>query len=120
MTLTAATATFQAQYNLPYTFRDVFIDSDNNPARGYAVTVDGQIGADYLIENGTFYSYVGPGFTWAPISDVNPLVSNTGGLYTWQVPTNRLGTSVSTLSVVFEGSGRFDAAHTDVITAALG
>lgn len=116
--LTADTVTFQAVYNLPYTFRNVFVDTDLDPTTGYAVTVDGgQIGADFLIENGTFYSYTGPGFAWNPIAGVAPLVSDVDGLVTWRVPAGALGPAVTSVAVVFNGSGGFPDAYTGVVTA---
>src|SRR6266545_1453310 len=41
--LTSSTATFQAQYNLPFTFHNVFIDADHNANTGYQVA---GVGAD--------------------------------------------------------------------------
>lgn len=112
VTESGGTVTFSAQYNLPYTFYNVLIDTDGNAATGYSVTgADGTtIGADYLIENGTLYSYVGPGFSWSAVSGVSPLVSNTNGLYVWQVPAADLGSGTTSLSVVFNGNGNSEAA----------
>ncbi len=114
--LTAATASFQALYNLPFTFYHVFIDTDRNAATGYQVA---GVGADYFIENGTFYQHTGTGFTWTVVNGVNPLVSNTGGLYKWQVPTSTLGTGVQAINVVFNGSGSSPDAYTPISTATL-
>ena len=114
--LTSATTTFQAQYNLPFTFHNVFIDTDNDAATGYQVA---GIGADYLIEDGTLYQHTGTGFSWATVSGVSPLVSNSGGLYQWQVPTSSLGVAVQSIKVVFNGSGGSPEAYTDIITATL-
>jgi hypothetical protein len=120
VTLTSATATFEATYNLPYTFQNIFIDVDGDSSTGYSVSTGGaQIGADFLIENGAFYSYVGPGFSWSQIADVNPFVADVNGRYTWQVPTATLGSGVAAISVVFNGSGGFPDAYTGVVTAAL-
>ncbi len=114
--LTSSTATFQAQYNLPFTFHNVFIDADHNANTGYQVA---GVGADYLIQNDTFYQHTGTGFSWTPVTGVNPLVSSTGGLYQWQVPTSSLGTGVQTINVVFNGSGGSPEAYTAIITATL-
>jgi hypothetical protein len=54
---------------------DAFIDSDNNAATGYAV---GGIGADFLIQNGAFYSNNGGGFSWTPIATGLTVVDETG------------------------------------------
>ncbi len=112
--LTSTVASFLAQYNLPFNFYNVFVDTDLNAATGYQVA---GIGADYLIQNGAFYQNSGPGFTWTQVSGVNPLMSNTGGLYQWQVPTSSLGAGVQTIKVVFNGSGSSPDAYTSIITA---
>jgi chitodextrinase len=114
--LTSTVASFQAQYNLPFTFYNVFIDADRNAATGYQVA---GVGADYLIQNGTFYQHTGTGFSWTVVSGVSPLVSNTGGLYMWQVPTGSLGSGVQAINVVFNGSGSSPDAYTSTITATL-
>jgi hypothetical protein len=77
------------------------------------------VGADYLIQNGAFYQHTGTGFSWTVVSGVNPLISNTGGLYHWQVPTSALGSGVSSMDVVFNGSGSSPDAYTSIITATL-
>lgn len=114
--LTSTTTSFQAQYNLPFTFYNVFIDTDRNAATGYQVA---GVGADYLIQNGTLYQHTGTGFNWTTVSGINPLVSNTGGLYQWQVPTSSLGTGLQAIDVVFNGSGGSPDAYTSIITATL-
>jgi chitodextrinase len=120
VTLTSTTATFEATYNLPYTFQNIFIDVDGDSSTGYSVSAGGaQIGADFLIENGAFFSYVGPGFSWGQVADVSPFVSDVDGRYTWEVPTSSLGSGVDSVSVVFNGSGGFADAYTGVVTATL-
>jgi hypothetical protein len=114
--LTSSVASFQAQYNLPFNFYNVFIDTDSNAATGYQVA---GVGADFLIQNGTFYQHSGAGFTWTQVSGVSPLISNTGGLYHWQVPSSTLGSGVQTIKVVFNGSGSSPDAYTSIITANL-
>jgi chitodextrinase len=114
--LTATNATFTAQYNLPFTFYNVFIDTDGSTATGYQVA---GIGADFLIQNGTYYQHSGSGFSWATISGVSPLLSNTNGLYQWRVPTSTLGTGVTSIRVVFNGSGSSPDAYTSIVTANL-
>jgi chitodextrinase len=114
--LTATVASFQAQYNLPFSFHNVFIDTDSNAATGYQVA---GIGADYLIEDGGFFQHTGTGFTWTQVSGVSPLVSSAGGLYQWQIPTSSLGAGVSTILVVFNGSTGSPDAYTSIITATL-
>jgi len=114
--LTSTVTSFQAQYNLPFTFYNVFIDTDRTATTGYQVA---GVGADYLIQNGTLYQHSGTGFSWTAVSGVSPLVSNTGGLYRWQVPTSSLGTGLQSINVVFNGSGSSPDAYTPIITATL-
>lgn len=115
--LTAANATLTAQYNLPFTFYNVFIDTDNNAGTGYAVA---GLGADRLIQGGSYFQHAGgTGWNWTPISGVNPLLSNTNGLYQWQVPTSTLGTGVTVIKVVFNGSGSSPDYYTAIVTANL-
>jgi len=100
----AATTTFQAQYNLAFNFQNVFVDADGNAATGYPV---GGIGADFLIQNGGFLQHATGAATWdwTPVTlPSGPLVSNVGGLVTWEVPSSVFGAATS-LSVVFNGSG---------------
>ncbi|MBN9140621.1 MAG: fibronectin type III domain-containing protein [Micrococcales bacterium] len=100
----ATTTTFQAQYNLTFNFQNVFIDADGNAATGYPV---GGIGADFLIQNGGFFQHATGAATWdwSPVTlGSGPLVSNVGGLVTWEVPSSTFGAATS-LSVVFNGSG---------------
>jgi chitodextrinase len=113
--LTSANATLSAQYNLPFTFHNVFIDTDNNANTGYAIA---GIGADRLIQDGSYYQHAGgTGWNWSPVSGVNPLQSSTGGLYQWQVPTSTLGTGVTSIKVVFNGSGSSPDYFTAIVTA---
>jgi chitodextrinase len=105
VTFNATTAHFEAQYNLTYNFQNVFIDTDGNLATGYQIN---GIGADYLIENGTLYHSTAEAnaFDWTPVTLASgPLSSSTGGLYKWDVPSATFGAGVTTLSVVFDGSG---------------
>jgi chitodextrinase len=115
VTLTSTTASFQAQYNLPFTFHNVFIDTDSNTTTGYGVA---GIGADYLVQDGALYQHTGTGWSWATVSGVSPLLSSTGGLYQWQIPTSSIGTA-QTIQVVFNGSGGSPDAYTTVITATV-
>jgi chitodextrinase len=115
--LTAANASLSAQFNLPFTFYNVFIDTDNNASTGYAVA---GIGADRLIQGNAYFQHAGgTGWNWTQVSGVNPLLSNTSGLYQWQVPTSSLGTGVTTIKVVFNGSGSSPDYYTAIITANL-
>jgi chitodextrinase len=99
-----ATTTFEAQFNLAYSFRHVYIDADGSATTGLQV---GGIGADYMIENGSFFQHSTGANAWdwtaVPLS-VGPLVSSTGGRYVWEVPSAQFGGATS-LNVVFSASG---------------
>jgi hypothetical protein len=98
--LDASIATYGATYANPFDFNRVFIDSDNNASSGYAVST---IGANYMIENGILYHYVGPGFAWSAVTSVSPLLSSDNGIYAWQVPVSALSGATTTQKVLFNG-----------------
>jgi len=50
--------------------QDIFIDIDNNPNTGYSNPRWGDIGAEYLIEGGSLYSYGGQGWSWNFIANI--------------------------------------------------
>lgn len=54
---------------------DLFIDTDNNAATGY--TISG-IGADFLIQNGSFFSNIDNTFNWTPIVTGYTITDETG------------------------------------------
>ncbi|MBO0813157.1 MAG: hypothetical protein J2P23_14090, partial [Microlunatus sp.] len=100
----ADTTTFQADYNVPFSFDHVFIDTDSSTATGYQT---GGVGAEFMIENGTLYQNTDDTntFNWTPIPlDPGPLVSSTGGHFVWQVPSSVFG-STNSMTVVFSGAG---------------
>jgi hypothetical protein len=116
VTFGATTATFLAQYNLSFNDHNVFIDTDNSTATGYQV---GGIGADFLIQNGTFFHHTTGANTWDWTQNTlgtGPLISSTGGAYNWQVPSSEFGSATS-LRVVFNGSGTSPDATLAIITA---
>lgn len=116
VTYGATTTTLQAQYNLTYNFRDVFIDTDNNVATGLQI---GGIGADFLIQGTSFYQHADGTNTWAwtPVSlGSGPFISHVGGLYVWEVPSSYFSPS-TTLRVVFHGSGSSTEYVTSVVVA---
>ena len=118
VTFTSTAATFSAQFNLPFTFQHVFVDSDADAATGYPV---GGIGADVMIEGsgGTAATYRHTGaaadFTWDSAGTGDPLVSSADGVYGWRVPSSVFGSSTR-LSTVFNGSGSWPDYTTPVIT----
>ena len=117
VTYTSTTATFSAQYNLPFTFQHVFIDTDGVATTGYPI---GGIGSEFMIETSgataSLYSKTGTpaNWTWTWVSAGTPLVSSVNGLYIWSVPTSTLG-APATLTTVFNGSGSWP----DYTTAAV-
>ncbi|MFT4234051.1 MAG: spherulation-specific family 4 protein [Microbacterium sp.] len=105
---------FSADYNLSFSFHTIFIDADADASTGYAT---GSIGADYMIQNSSFYQQSGgSGWSWDLVSLASgPLVSVEGASYTWSVPTSYFDPS-TTLTVVFSGSGGADDVFLDPIT----
>jgi hypothetical protein len=89
----------------------VFIDSDNNAGTGYSTTGTPSgsptIGADFLIENDTLYSFAGSSSTeyrWNTVATVTPTVS--GSTVTWVINTSSLGTGAATTQLVaFQADG---------------
>ncbi|MBT2234521.1 spherulation-specific family 4 protein [Nonomuraea sp. NEAU-A123] len=118
-TLDSATATYTAQFNLPFSFHHVFIDTDANYLTGWSVQT---IGAEFMIEDGILYKKTGDqtAFSWTVVSGVSPLLSTSGGLYRWSVPASALTGAGATHKVVFNGTGDSDSAYSDVITVTRG
>jgi chitodextrinase len=117
-TLTSTTATYTATYNLEFTFHIVCIDSDNNANTGYKVTLsNGNIGCDYMIQDGMLYQYAGTGtdWTWTAQSDV-PQETVTGDTYSWQIHASWLGAHATTEQVAFNGSGYSPNAWSSIVT----
>lgn len=120
-TLNASDATFSVKYDLPFTFHHVFIDTDNDSSTGYIVSSgDDQLGAEFMIENSWLYKHVGDGWNWSQVSSVSPLTSSVDGVFTWTVPTAVLGTGVSTVNAIFNGTGSSPDAYSTTVTAHLG
>jgi hypothetical protein len=44
-----------------------YLDTDRNAATGFSIA---GLGADYLIENGLLYKYIGPGWNWSEVKPV--------------------------------------------------
>ena len=102
---TATSASYRADYVDPFTYHRVFVDADDNATTGYDLGAPYLTGADYMIENGALYAYVGPGWAWSQVSGVAPLVSAAHGVhYQWQVPTSAFATSAATQHVQFQAS----------------
>src|SRR3569623_1690916 len=53
--------TYVFQYSVAGSYYRAYLDTDMNASSGFATQ---GIGADYLLENGFLYRYVGPGWAW--------------------------------------------------------
>jgi hypothetical protein len=95
---------YQANFALPHAFKHVFIDTDTNPATGYA---SGGIGADYMIENDNLYHHNGGGWSWTLVASA-PATGGTTGTKSWTVTRASINETAGTgelADVVFHGSG---------------
>ncbi|MDR8413063.1 fibronectin type III domain-containing protein [Nonomuraea sp. 3-1Str] len=116
---TATTASYTAQFNLPYTSYHVFIDTDANYQTGWSIgNGTSYIGADYMIENSTLYQKTGAAgeFTWTAVTGVNPLVSSAGGLYKWSVPLSSLTGVGTTHNILFHGTDGTRNDYSNLVT----
>jgi hypothetical protein len=101
-------AYYQANFAQAFTLKHVLIDTDMNPATGYAF---GGIGADYLIENDHLYRHAGGGWRWTLISSI-AMAGGTTGQVSWTVPRASIGETAASgelSNVIFEGRGGFTA-----------
>lgn len=111
-----STVSYSADYLLPFAFRRVFIDSDNNASTGYHTFSSPSIGADYVIEGSTLLRHVGAtdAYTFDVVKSVPPNVS--GNTITWQILVSDLGSPGATQKVTFQGDGFAQSTHSSVIT----
>jgi hypothetical protein len=115
----ATTISYSADYLLPFAFRRVFIDSDNNASTGYHTFSSPSIGADYVIEGSTLLQHIGATneYTFNVVKSVPPSVS--GNTVTWQILVSDLGSPGSTQKVTFQGDGFAAPTYSSVITLTL-
>ncbi|TCC24008.1 DUF4832 domain-containing protein [Kribbella sindirgiensis] len=85
-TNTATTVTYRFSYTGTPQFLRVYVDTDRNPATGFA---QAGTGADYLLENGSLYQHTGTGWSWTLVRAVT--FTNTGGVAQWTVDRADLG-----------------------------
>jgi Domain of unknown function (DUF4832)/Domain of unknown function (DUF4874) len=85
-TNTATTVTYRYQYTGSPAWLRVYVDTDRNPATGFATT---GVGADYLLENGTLHRHNGGGWSWTAVTAVTH--TGGGGTATWTVNRGDLG-----------------------------
>ena len=94
------TSTYSFSYTGSPQYLHVFIDSDNATTTGYQA---GEIGADYMVENGVLYEYSGSGgpWSWSRIGSVQTSLTSTAASYT--VLRSQIGgTSANRATVVFQ------------------
>lgn len=90
----AGNVTYILNYSSSYTYRRVYIDTDQNSATGYLKGPTGaQIGAEFLLEQGTLYrranSSPGSDWSWTSVKTVN--YSDSGARATWIVARSDIG-----------------------------
>ncbi len=109
----AETIRYHARIRPVWTWRQVFIDEDEEAATGYAW---GGIGAGYLIENGRLYRHAGPGWAWAYLGDAHESVS--GDSHLWWVRRSDLGETrgLERSRLRFHGNGGSPAAASALYT----
>jgi hypothetical protein len=93
---------FHADIDEGFDVHHIFIDDDANPRTGYAYN---GVGAGYLIENGSLYRYVGPGWAWEKVGRAGHVVDGTS--HDWSVARAELGATRGSplFNVVFQAHG---------------
>jgi hypothetical protein len=86
VTTSGTSVTYQFSYAGTPKYLRVYIDADQSPASGLAVS---GMGADYLIENSWLYGFRGPGWAWSQIGTVTASAANQ--LARWTVDRARVG-----------------------------
>ncbi len=77
---------YRFSYTGTSTWLRAYVDTDQNPATGFAV---GGIGADYLVENGWLYRSAGSGWNWSFLQTVQH--ASDGAVARWTVPRAIIG-----------------------------
>jgi hypothetical protein len=114
---TSSNAVYAVTFTATFAWHHVFIDTDASTATGYRVP-EVNLGADYMVEDGTLYRSTGTNWGWSAVGGTSPLVSHAGGTYRWQVPLSAVGHPGGTLRSVFNGSGGSAEAYSPVLTVA--
>ncbi len=98
----AARVYLHAELGAPFSYRHVFIDDDASAATGYPI---GGIGAGYLIENGSLFRHVGPGWVWSRVGSAGQVVS--GASNDWTIARADVGAATGSprFDVVFQANG---------------
>jgi chitodextrinase len=123
---TASAVTISAVFLVPWSFRHVYIDADNNAATGYLFGWETpNLGADYLIENDTLLYHTGSAdaFSWSTVATVEPTVTgspSSGFKYTWTIPTSEFTQGVplgKTASYLVQADGYAPEVYAPIVTA---
>ena len=79
-----------------------YLDTDNSNGTGYRDAAQwSDMGADFLIENGTLFSYTGSGtdFSWSPVTTGSPELIKNNALIEMAIPRSALGGVESALRI---------------------
>jgi len=87
----AANITYSLTMAGTYSYRHVFIDTDESTGTGYWFN---GVGADYMIENGHLYRHNGSGWSWTWVAWLG--MSCSGDTCTWTVPRATVGETAAT------------------------
>lgn len=77
----STTVTYAYQYSAAGGWYRAYIDSDRNAATGFATA---GIGANFMLENGSLFRHVGPGWNWTSVRTVT--YSNSSNTVVWTFP----------------------------------
>src|SRR5689334_13230143 len=76
----SANVFYRLNYTGAYSFFRVYIDTDQSTGSGFQT---GGVGANYLLENGSLFSYTGTGTTWSWSLVKTVTFTNAGGAANW-------------------------------------
>lgn len=96
----ATNVTYVYQYSAVGSWYRAYIDTDRNSATGFATA---GIGANFMLENGSLYRYVGPGWNWAVVRAVT--YANAANTTSWTFPRGDVAETnctTETADVVFQ------------------
>src|SRR5450755_3922959 len=84
----ASNITYVFQFSSAGSYYRAYIDTDLNASTGFAI---GNIGADYLLEDGFLYPYVGPDWNWGTAIATTVTYSNNGNKVAWTISRSSVG-----------------------------
>jgi Spherulation-specific family 4 len=104
----STTITYEFQYGAAGGHYHAYIDCDRKFTTGYQTTYG--VGAEYLIEDGTFYKWSGSGFNWVPAGTVTytPPANNT---VAWKYPRSNLSTFLGVTCDATAANVAFEVTH---------